>query len=62
MKSNVKEVKFFGLLCLSAVLVISLTTSTHSGVAGAQNNTLMQPQGTQSMTTNGLCDKIPKNQ
>jgi pimeloyl-ACP methyl ester carboxylesterase len=52
MKSNVKEVKFFGLLCLSAVLIVSLTISTHSGFAGAQNNTLMQPQGTQSMTTN----------
>ena len=52
MKSNVKGVKFFGLLCLSAVLIVSLTISTHSGFAGAQNNTLMQPQGTQSMTTN----------
>ena len=52
MKSNVKEVKFFGLLCLSAVLIVSLTISTHSGFAGAQNNTLMQPKGTQSMTTN----------
>ena len=52
MKSNVKGVKLFGLLCLSAVLIASLTLSIHSNFAGAQNNTLMQPQGTQSMTTN----------
>jgi hypothetical protein len=25
---------------------------THSGFASAQNNTLMQPQGTQGMSTN----------
>ena len=47
-----KEVKIFGLLCLSAILLVSLTISTYSGFARAQNNTLMQPQGTQGMSTN----------
>ena len=47
-----KEVKIFGLLCLSAILLVSLTISTYSGFASAQNNTLMQPQGTQGMSTN----------
>jgi pimeloyl-ACP methyl ester carboxylesterase len=47
-----KEVKFFGLLCLSAILLVSLTISTYSNFASAQNNTLIQPQGTQDMSTN----------
>jgi hypothetical protein len=47
-----KEVKFFGLLCLSAILLVSLTISTYSNFASAQNNTLIQPQGTQGMSTN----------
>src|ERR687894_2062412 len=47
-----KKVKFFGLLCLSAILLVSLAISTHSGFASAQNNTLMQPQGLQGMSTN----------
>ena len=46
-----KKVKFFGLLCLSAILLVSLAISTHFGFAGAQNNTSMQPQGTQPMST-----------
>ena len=46
-----KKVKFLRLLCLSAILLVSLAISTHFGFAGAQNNTSMQPQGTQPMST-----------
>jgi pimeloyl-ACP methyl ester carboxylesterase len=51
MNTEMKKVKFFGLLCLSAILLVSLEISTHFGFAGAQNNTSMQPQGTQPMST-----------
>jgi hypothetical protein len=47
MKIENKKINFFGLLFLSVALLVSLTISTHSGFASAQNNTLMQPQGTQ---------------
>jgi pimeloyl-ACP methyl ester carboxylesterase len=52
MKINGKEIKFFGLLCLSAAIFVGLTPFTYPGFASAQNNTLMQPQGTQNMSTN----------
>jgi pimeloyl-ACP methyl ester carboxylesterase len=51
MNTEMKKVKFLGLLCLSAILLVSLAISTHFGFAGAQNNTSMQPQGTQPMST-----------
>ena len=54
MKINCKEIKFFGVLCLSIAIFVGLTPFTYPGEASAQNNTLMQPQETQSMsnTTN----------
>ena len=52
MTINYKEIKFFGLLCLGMALFVGLTPFTYSGEASAQNNTLMQPQGTQDMSTN----------
>jgi pimeloyl-ACP methyl ester carboxylesterase len=52
MKIKGKKVKFFGLLCLSITLLVSLTPSTYSGFASSENKTLMQPQGTQNMSTN----------
>jgi pimeloyl-ACP methyl ester carboxylesterase len=52
MKIENKKVKFFGLLSLSIILLVSLTISTHSNFASVQNNTLMQPQGMQGMSTN----------
>src|SRR5215217_6793715 len=52
MKIDGKEVKLFGLLCLSITLLVSLTPSTYSGFASPENKTLMQPQGTQNMSTN----------
>ena len=51
MNTEMKKVKFFSLLCLSAILLVSLAISTHFGFAGAQNNTSMQPQGTKSVAT-----------
>ena len=52
MKINCKEIKFFGVLCLSIAIFVSLTPFTYPGEASAQNKTLMQPQGTQNMSTN----------
>jgi pimeloyl-ACP methyl ester carboxylesterase len=47
----VKNIKFFGLLCLSIVLLVGFMSPVYSGSASAENKTLMQPQGTQSMST-----------
>ena len=52
MKINCKEIKFFGVLCLSIAIFVGLTPFTYPGEASAQNKTLMQPQGTQNMSTN----------
>jgi pimeloyl-ACP methyl ester carboxylesterase len=51
MRINNNELIFLGLLCLSIILLIGVP-STHSGFASAQNNTLMQPDGIQGMSTN----------
>ena len=51
MKTNGNNLKFLGLLCLSISLLISIP-STYSGIASAQNNTLMQPDGIQGKSTN----------
>ena len=51
MKTNGIDLKFLGLLCLSISLLISIP-STYSGIASAQNNTLMQPDGIQGKSTN----------
>jgi pimeloyl-ACP methyl ester carboxylesterase len=50
MKTNSNDLKFLSLLCLSIALLIS--TPSYSGSASAQNNTLMQPDGMQGMSTN----------
>jgi pimeloyl-ACP methyl ester carboxylesterase len=52
MKINGKMIKFFGLLCLSIILVVSLTPFSYSGFASPENKTLMQPQQTQNVSTN----------
>jgi hypothetical protein len=49
LNSNVRI--FLGLLYLSIILLIGIP-STYSGVASAQNNTLMQPDGIQGISTN----------
>jgi pimeloyl-ACP methyl ester carboxylesterase len=40
------------LICLSAAIAASPTSSTHLGLASPENNTLMQPQGTQNTSSN----------
>ena len=49
-----KNIKFFGLLCLSIILLLGFVSPTFSGSATAapENKTLMQPQGVQHMATN----------
>ena len=49
-----KNTKFFGLLCLSIILLLGFVLPTYSGSATAapENKTLMQPGGVQDMTTN----------
>jgi len=42
-----KNIKFFGLLCLSMILALGFLSPAYSGSATAarQNRTLMQPEG-----------------
>jgi pimeloyl-ACP methyl ester carboxylesterase len=47
-----KNMKFFGLLCLSIVLLLGFMSPASSGSATPENKTLMQPQGVQDMATN----------
>jgi pimeloyl-ACP methyl ester carboxylesterase len=49
-----KNIKYFGLLCLSIILLLAFVSPTYSGSATAapENKTLMQPQGKQGMATN----------
>ena len=49
-----KNTKFFGLLCLSIILLLGFVLPTYSGSATAapENKTLMQAGGVQDMTTN----------
>src|SRR5215475_14014887 len=54
MKEYMQKAKVLCLLCLTVTLSVSLSSTTiHSGLANAQqNNTLMQPLGTHTMSTN----------
>jgi hypothetical protein len=54
MKEHMQKAKILCLLCLTITLSVSLASTTiHSGLAKAQqNNALMQPLGTHSMSTN----------
>jgi len=47
-----KNIKSFGLLCLSIILLLGFMSSASSGSATPENKTLMQPQGVQGMATN----------
>ena len=49
-----KNIKFYGLLCLSIILLLGFVSTTYSGSATAvpENKTLMQPQGKKDMATN----------
>ena len=44
--------KALGLLILTISLITTVALTTHSGLASAQNNTLMQSTGTKNMATN----------
>jgi pimeloyl-ACP methyl ester carboxylesterase len=46
------EQKILILLSLSIAIAATLATTTHVSFATTENNTLMQPQGTQGMSTN----------
>jgi pimeloyl-ACP methyl ester carboxylesterase len=48
----VKNIKFFGLLCLSIILLLGFMSPAYSGSASPENKTLMQPQEVQGMATN----------
>jgi pimeloyl-ACP methyl ester carboxylesterase len=49
---RVKNIKFFGLLCLSIILLLGFMSPASSGSATPENKTLMQPQGVRDMATN----------
>jgi pimeloyl-ACP methyl ester carboxylesterase len=49
---RVKNIKSFGLLCLSIVLLLGFLSLASSGSATPENKTLMQPQEVQNMATN----------
>src|ERR687897_2834695 len=49
-----KNIIFFGLLCLSIVLLLGFMLPASSGSATTENKTLMQPQGVQGMATNAM--------
>ena len=48
MKEYIQKAKVLGLLCLTITLIVSFSSTAHSGLASAQqqNNASMQPQGT----------------
>lgn len=52
MQKDSEKVSFFGLLCLSITILVSLMSPTYSGFASPENKTLMRPQGVQGMSTN----------
>ena len=49
---HLQKAKILGLLCLIITLSATLALTTYSGLASAQNKTLMQPTGIKGMTTN----------
>src|SRR5918994_2379323 len=49
---RMKNIKSFGLLCLSIILLLGFMSSASSSSATTENKTLMQPQGVQGMATN----------
>ena len=53
MKNDINNIKILLILSISLAFFVSFeSTSTNSGFASTDNNTLMQPQGLQNMTTN----------
>ena len=52
MKKYSQKAKILGLLFLTLSLIVTLSLSAHSGLANAQNKTLLQPTGIKSTATN----------
>jgi pimeloyl-ACP methyl ester carboxylesterase len=52
MKQHNQKTKFLGLLFLTMTLIVTLSLTTQSGLANAQNKTIMQPTGTKGVPTN----------
>ncbi|MGB7638823.1 MAG: alpha/beta hydrolase [Nitrososphaeraceae archaeon] len=48
---RVKNIKFFGLLCLSIIVLVGFMSPAYSGSTIPENKTLMQLQRTQAMST-----------
>jgi pimeloyl-ACP methyl ester carboxylesterase len=48
----IQKAKVLGLLFLTMTLIVTLSLTTHSGLAIAQNKTSTQPQGIKGMATN----------
>jgi pimeloyl-ACP methyl ester carboxylesterase len=46
-----KNIEFFGLLCLSMTLLLGFMSPIYSSFASPENRTLMQPQGVQGMSS-----------
>jgi pimeloyl-ACP methyl ester carboxylesterase len=46
-----QNIKFFGSLYMSVILLLVFMLRTYSSLASSENKTLMQPQGVQGMTT-----------
>ena len=49
---RVKNIKFFGLLCLSVILLLGFMSAAYSGSTYTENKTLMQLQAVQGIATN----------
>ena len=52
MNEYIQKAKVLGLFFLTMTLVVTLSLTTHSGLANAQNKTLMQSQGIKGLATN----------
>src|SRR5437588_7394453 len=52
MKQHNQKTKFLGLLFLTMTLIVTLSLTTQSGLANAQNKTIMQPTGIKGVAAN----------
>jgi pimeloyl-ACP methyl ester carboxylesterase len=52
MKKYIEKAKVLLFLCFTLAFIASFTSSTYSGLASAQNNTSLQPQGIKSLVSN----------
>jgi pimeloyl-ACP methyl ester carboxylesterase len=50
MKKHIQQTKILLILCFTLTFIVSFASVAPSGLASAQNNTLMQPRETQNMS------------